>query len=61
MWGAAIAAVAEVVKEWFTNKREEAKAKHEQKLEVIKTTASWEELMANASATSWKEIGRAHV
>ncbi len=55
MWGAAIAAVAEVVKEWFTNKREEAKAKHEQKLEVIKTTASWEELMASASATSWKD------
>jgi hypothetical protein len=55
MWAAAIGAIAEVVKEWFTNRREESKAKHEQKLEVIKTTASWEELMANASATSWKD------
>ena len=55
MWGAAIGAIAEVVKEWFTNRREENKAKHEQKLEVIKTTASWEELMAGASATSWKD------
>lgn len=55
MWAAAIGAVAEVVKEWFTNRREESKAKHEQKLEVIRTTASWEELMASASATSWKD------
>lgn len=55
MWAAAIGAIAEVVKEWFTNRREENKAKHEQKLEVIKTTASWEELMASASATSWKD------
>ena len=55
MWAAAIGAVAEVIKEWFTNRREESKAKHEQKLEVIKTTASWEELMAGASATSWKD------
>ena len=55
MWAAAIGAVAEVVKEWFANRREESKAKHEQKLEVIKTTASWEELMAGASATSWKD------
>lgn len=55
MWAAAIGAVAEVVKEWFTNRREESKAKHEQKLEAIRTTASWEELMAGASATSWKD------
>lgn len=55
MWAAAIGAIAEVVKEWFTNRREENKAKHEQKLEVIKTTASWEELMAGASSTSWKD------
>lgn len=55
MWGAAIGAIAEVIKEWFVNRREESKAKHEQKLEVIKTTASWEELMAGASATSWKD------
>jgi hypothetical protein len=55
MWAAAIGAVAEVVKEWFTNRREESKAKHEQKLEAIRTTASWEELMASASATSWKD------
>lgn len=55
MWAAAIGAIAEVVKEWFTNRREETKAKHEQKLEAIRTTASWEELMASASATSWKD------
>ena len=55
MWAATIGAVAEVVKEWFTNRREESKAKHEQKLEAIRTTASWEELMASASATSWKD------
>ena len=55
MWAAAIGAVAEVVKEWFTNRREESKAKHAQKLEAIRTTASWEELMASASATSWKD------
>ena len=35
MWAAAIGAVAEVVKEWFTNRREESKAKHEQKLEKL--------------------------
>lgn len=55
MWSALIAPVANLVGSFIQNKHEESQAKHAAKLEVIKNTASWEELMAKASSTSWKD------
>ena len=55
MWTAIIAPIAELLGTILKNKKDESLAKHEAKLEIIKNTASWEELMANASATSWKD------
>lgn len=55
MWASLIAPVAELLGTILKNKKDESLAKHEAKLEIIKNTASWEQLMANASATSWKD------
>ena len=55
MWTAIIAPIAELLGTILKNKKDESLAKHEAKLEIIKNTASWEQLMANASATSWKD------
>ena len=55
MWATAIATVGGLVKEWLGNRREKANAKHQAELEVIKNTASWEQLMAQASGNSWKD------
>jgi len=55
MWASLIAPIAELLGTILKNKKDESLAKHEAKLEIIKNTASWEQLMANASATSWKD------
>ena len=55
MWQALINPLAGLAKQWLGNKHEESQAKHQAKMQVIQNTASWEELMANASATSWKD------
>mgnify|MGYP000308742335 CR=1 FL=1 len=55
MWASLIAPIAELLSTILKNKKDESLAKHEAKLEIIKNTASWEQLMANASATSWKD------
>lgn len=55
MWQAIISPVASLLGQFLKNKAEEKTAIHEAKMEVIKNTASWEQLMASASATSWKD------
>lgn len=55
MWTALIAPIADIFGQVLKNKAEEKKAIHNAKMEVIKTTSSWEQLMAEASATSWKD------
>jgi len=55
MWQTLIAPIANLLGQVLKNKAEEKSAIHEAKLEVIKNTASWEQLMASASATSWKD------
>ena len=55
MWTALISPIASLVGDWLNNKREESKAKHEAKLNIISNTASWEQQMAEASSSSWKD------
>ena len=52
---ALIGPVASLVSQWFTNRAEVAKAKHERKLNEIANDAQWEsQAMANAMY-SWKD------
>ncbi len=55
MWQALISPIAELLGTALKNRAAEKNAIHEAKMEVIKNTASWEQLMASASATSWKD------
>ena len=55
MWQALISPIAELLGTALKNRAAEKTAIHEAKMEVIKNTASWEQLMASASATSWKD------
>jgi len=50
-----IGPLADLVGGHFQRKAEEKKATHERKLEVIKTDASWENKMADATQSSWKD------
>jgi len=42
-------------KEYIAKKREIGKAKHEAHMEAIKSTANWEQKMAEGSIKSWKD------
>jgi hypothetical protein len=55
MWQALISPLTNLIGQVIKNRAEEKNAIHEAKMEVIKNTASWEQLMASASATSWKD------
>ena len=55
MWQALISPITELLGTALKNRAAEKTAIHEAKMEVIKNTASWEQLMASASATSWKD------
>ena len=55
MWTALIGPIAGLAKTWINNRHEQSQAKHVAKMEVIKNTATWEQEMAAASATSWKD------
>lgn len=47
--------VADIGKTYLSNKAAEKQAQHEAKLTAIQNTANWEEKMADASASSWKD------
>ena len=55
MWQALISPLTNLIGQVIKNRPEEKNAIHNAKMEVIKNTASWEQLMASASATSWKD------
>lgn len=55
MWSLLIEPVAGLVKDWLSNKKEKAKAKHQTELQVISNTALWEAKMADQVAHSWKD------
>jgi hypothetical protein len=55
MWQALIGPITDLVGGHFQRKAEEKKATHERKLEVIKNDALWENKMADATASSWKD------
>jgi len=55
MWTALIAPVAGLIKDYITNKREESKAKSDAKKQALSNTAIWEQKMAEASNSSWKD------
>jgi len=55
MWQALISPLTNLIGQVIKNRAEEKNAIHNAKMEVIKNTASWEQLMASASATSWKD------
>jgi hypothetical protein len=55
MWTALISPVASLIGDWFQGQKEKASAKHKAQMEVIGNTALWEQKMAEASNTSWKD------
>jgi hypothetical protein len=50
-----IGPIADLAGGFLKNKAEQAKAKHEAKMNVIQNDADWEAKMADASASSWKD------
>ena len=54
-WQALISPITSLLGGYLNNKKEEAQAKHQAKLQVIQNDADWESKMADASASSWKD------
>ena len=55
VWQTLISPVANLVGGYLNNKHEQSQAKHRAKMEVIGNTATWEQKMAEASASSYKD------
>lgn len=55
MWQNLISPIANLAGGYLKNKAEQSKAKHEAKMRVIENDGNWEEKMADASSTSWKD------
>ena len=55
MLKALLGPITNLIGGYMKNKAEEKQAKHEAKIAVIQNDANWEETMATASATSWKD------
>jgi len=53
--GPILGGVFDIGKQYFTNKAEKSKAKHEQELAVIKGDQKWDEIQAQNSNDSWKD------
>lgn len=50
-----IGPIANLAKNYLSNKAEEKQAKHQAKMSVIANDADWESKMAEASKDSWKD------
>jgi len=50
-----VTAIAGIASTWLNNKAEKSKAVHDQQIERIKQTGSWDDTMASASTSSWKD------
>lgn len=55
MLQALIGPIAGLAQTWMSNRQEQSQAKHVAKMQVIQNTATWEQHMAQASASSWKD------
>ena len=55
MWSALIAPVTGLVTDWIKGKREVQQAKIEGQREAAANAATWEQQMAKASESSWKD------
>jgi hypothetical protein len=55
MLKALLGPITNLIGGYMKNKAEEKQARHEAKIAVIQNDANWEETMAAASATSWKD------
>jgi len=55
MWTALIGPVAGLFTDWLAGQREKSQAKHTAQMQVLSNTAIWEQRMAEASNTSWKD------
>jgi len=55
MWQTLISPIASLLGQVLKNRSEEKTAVHTAKMQIIQNNASWEQLMATASATSWKD------
>ena len=55
IWGTVLGGVVDLAKNWVKGKAEEQKVKQEVKIEKIKTDADWENKMADATRSSWKD------
>jgi hypothetical protein len=53
--GPLVSGVFDIGKQYFANKAEKSKAKHEQELAVIKGDQTWDEIQARNSNDSWKD------
>ena len=53
--GPLVSGVFDIGKQYFANKAEKSKAKHEQELAVIKGDQTWDEIQARNSNESWKD------
>tara|TARA_R100000152_G_C6727793_1_gene152852 strand:+ start:574 stop:951 length:378 start_codon:yes stop_codon:yes gene_type:complete len=50
-----ISPVTNLAGTYLKNKHEQGQAKHQAKMQVIQNTATWEDKMADASGSSWKD------
>ena len=53
--GPLVSGVFDIGKQYFTNKAEKSKAKHEQEIAVIRGDQKWDEIQARNSGDSWKD------
>jgi|TARA_R110000787_G_scaffold84612_2_gene181288 hypothetical protein len=53
--GPLLGGVVDIGKQYFTNKAEKSKAKHDQQIAVIRGDQKWEEIQAQNSNESWKD------
>jgi hypothetical protein len=55
IFSAVLGPVTNLAGTWMKNKHEQSQAKHQAKMTVIQNDANWEDKMASASGTSWKD------
>jgi len=55
IWGAILGGVTDIAKDFIKGKAEEQKVKHEVKLKQLSNEAQWENTMADATRSSWKD------
>ena len=55
IFNAILGPVTNLAGTWMKNRHEQSQAKHQAKMQVIQNTATWEDKMADASSSSWKD------